>query len=113
MAATIPLASSSSQIMTHVTELQQGMDKILTAAAELAGSRFTRDYRQHAIITQCGELKAKMNELLSVIGNTGDEVVDPQDRERVVGDAVTDIGVKVSELRREVSERIVKEKHEW
>ena len=102
MAATNPFATSSSQTMTRVTELQQGMDKILTAAAELAGSRFTRDYRQHAIITQCGELKTKMNELLSVIADTGDEVVHPHDRERVVGDAVTDIGGKVSELRREV-----------
>lgn len=47
--------------------LNTGLEKILAAAANLADAEATRDYRQHAIISQCSELKQKLKELLETL----------------------------------------------
>lgn len=104
MAATVPF-SSSPQAMKQMANLQNGMNKILTAAANLAESKLTHGYRQHTIITQCGELKTKMNELLLVMEGT--EVLPTQDTKRAIGYLVADVGMKVTGLKREVDIHLV------
>ena len=47
--------------------LKAGLEKILVAAASLGDAETTRDYRQHAIIFQCSELKQKLKELFETM----------------------------------------------
>lgn len=47
--------------------LKAGLEKILVAAASLGDAETTRDYRQHAIISQCSELKQKLKDLFEIL----------------------------------------------
>ncbi len=79
----------------------------------MAASESTRDYRQHSIITLCGEAKETLQELLETFGKEGE----PRDgegelggawmegeleRSHVISECVTDMGEKMTELRKQV-----------
>ena len=88
------------------TQLQLGMEQILSAAAKLADSENTRDYHQHSLISQCSGVKERLQTLLAALkrigGDGGDGVEGEEDWERVISECVTDVGEKIVELRKEV-----------
>ena len=95
------LASSAQQqpeIPCKEEGLNTGLENILAVAENLADAEATRDYRQHAIISQCSELKEKLKELLETLRST-DSVDGGVDFERLGARAQ---GI-AWELRREVT----------
>lgn len=104
-------ATANSDPSVHYTQLQVGMEQIISAAAELADSEHTRDYRQHSIISQCSDMKEKVQKLLAALkgitddrsGGVGVEGVGGEgDWGKVISDCVTDVGEKITELQKEV-----------
>ena len=99
------IAAATSDPSSQQAYLQQGLEKILSAAAELAGSESTRDYRQHSIILHCDEVKEKLQQLLVTfesVGGEGESVEEELERSRVISEGVTDVEEKMSGLRKEV-----------
>lgn len=98
---------ATSDSASHQASLQQGLENILSAAAQLAASESTRDYRQHAIILHSGELKERLQGLLGAFAGEEEEGGGGEggktERSKVVRDCVTDLGGKMAELRKEVS----------
>ncbi len=103
---------ATSDPISHRTDLEQGLDKILVAASEVASSESTRDYRQHAIITLCGEAKETLHELLAVFGRDGGSkeeqgeavlMEEELERTQVISECVTDVGEKMTNLQKQVS----------
>ena len=88
-----------------------GMEQIISAAAELADSEGTRDYRQHSLISQCGDMKEDVQKLLAALegitndraGGDGVEGVGGEgDWGKVISECVTDVGEKIAEFQKEV-----------
>ena len=102
----VPLVSSPTfspkSIKAQVFTLQEDLNKILTTSAQLAASQFTRDHRQHALITLCGYLKTSLSRLVSVVREVDDDA-QQQERRMTVSDLVTEVGKRAAELQREVS----------
>lgn len=100
-------------------QLQAGMEKILAAVSPFADSDRTRDYRQHTIISLCGDLKEKTAQLLSALesseaveeaeeeeGEDGEGVSRRANASFVVAECVAELRAREAELHQEVSLRI-------
>eukprot|EP00731_Ephydatia_muelleri_P020418 Em0013g145a len=89
--------------------LKAGLEKILVAAASLGDAETTRDYRQHAIIFQCSELKQKLKELFETM-RSSDSVdgagVDETEFDRLGARAQATAWELKKELRRAMIERV-------
>lgn len=61
--------------------LQKELEVILKAAADLAVSSCTRDYRQHTVISQSSALKESLQGLVSSCDSNGGSEGDSEDDE--------------------------------
>ncbi len=81
-----------------IGKLQKELNKILKLTSEVASSHSTRDYRQHSLITLCGQLKTRMTHLVTASREEG---------EGKLGNLAADMKVEGAELKKVVSGNFV------
>ncbi len=64
---------SSPEVLDYIEKLQEELSKIFKLTSEVTSSQSTRDYRQHSLITLCGQLKACMTQLVTAAREEGGE----------------------------------------
>ena len=109
---------ATSEVTKYEAQLQDSVESILTGASLFTDSSLTRDYRQHTIITLCGELKQQMSELALAFTSSGENGEEEKDGEKDYGrgesarrkvkesvlsaERVTGLRAKATELHQEV-----------
>lgn len=80
-----------SDIKVVIPKIHKELEEILHLTSEVASSQSTRDYRQHTLISLCGQLRSNMADLEPAILEG-----------KRVRELVTDMETEALELRREV-----------